>query len=99
LVTRKGPNMSAEGWLEATKAEEQRLLDEITKTTLYKQLAAVRAVIAVYEDTSSPTTMPTGTPASARTNGSAARHSFKTANAFSDSPSASTDASSRGSPQ
>jgi hypothetical protein len=93
--------MSAEGWLEATKAEERRLLDEITKTTLYKQLAAVRAVIAVYEDTSasSVTPVPTAAPASARTNGSGARHGFKTGNAFSDAPAAGADASSRGSPQ
>jgi hypothetical protein len=91
--------MSADNWLEAVKTEEQRLLAEIVKTTLYKQLAAVRAVIAVYEDTSeaSAAQLPTGVPASARTNGSAPRHSFKTANAFSDAPTV--DASSRGSPQ
>jgi hypothetical protein len=92
--------MSAENWLRATKVEEQRLLDEIAKTTLYKQLMAVRAVISVYEETAQPTetseqrapTMP-----STRTNGQASRHGFKTANAFSDSPAA--DAGSRASPQ
>jgi hypothetical protein len=93
--------MSTDNWLEATRAEEQRLLDEITKTTLYKQLAAVRAVIAVYEDTSgsSGASVPSAAHGSARTNGSAPRHSFKTANAFSDTPAAATDASSRASPQ
>jgi hypothetical protein len=94
--------MSGDNWLEATRVEEQRLLDEITKTTLYKQLAAVRAVIAVYEDTSgsSVTPVPTGAPVpSARTNGSASRHSFKSANAFSDTPVAAGDASSRANPQ
>ena len=94
--------MSAASWLEAAKAEEHRLFDEIVKTTLYKQLAAVRAVIAVYEDTSesAATPLPAGAPTpSARTNGSASRHSFKTANAFSDTPAASTDANSRANPQ
>ena len=94
--------MSANNWLQAAKAEEQRLLDEIVKSTLYKQLAAVRAVIAVYEDTSesSASPLPASAPvASARTNGSALRHSFKTANAFSDKPAAAADASSRASPQ
>jgi hypothetical protein len=86
--------MSADNWLEAARDEEQRLLDEIAKTTLYRQLAAVRAVIAVYEDTSKPSVTPVSTVASgtpARTNGSASRHSFKSANAFSDMPVASTD--------
>jgi hypothetical protein len=94
--------MSAEDWLRTAKAEEQRLFDEIAKTALYKQLAAVRAVIAVYEETSESTAtpVPTSVPVpSARTNGSAARHSFKTANAFSDTPAASADASSRAGPQ
>jgi hypothetical protein len=92
--------MSSEGWLQAAKTEEERLLAEIVKTTLYKQLAAVRAVIAVYEDTSesSATPLPTGAP-SARPNGSASRHGFKTANAFSDAPASGADASSRASPQ
>jgi hypothetical protein len=40
--------MSAEDWLQAAKAEEQRLLREIMKSDLYLQLEAVRAVIAVY---------------------------------------------------
>ena len=94
--------MSSEGWLQAATTEEERLLAEIVKTTLYKQLAAVRAVIAVYEDASesSATPLPTGAPvASARPNGSASRHGFKTANAFSDAPASGTDASSRASPQ
>ena len=43
--------MSAEDWLRAVKTEEQRLLDEIVKTDLYKQLDAVRTVIGVYEGT------------------------------------------------
>jgi hypothetical protein len=93
--------MSAEAWLQAAKAEEQRLFDEIAKTTLYKQLQAVRAVIAVYEDTSesSAASVPTAAPASARTNGSASRHGFKAANAFSDVSAAGADASSRAGPQ
>jgi hypothetical protein len=41
--------MSADDWLRAAKAEEQRLLSEIMKTDLYKQLEAVRAVLAVYQ--------------------------------------------------
>jgi hypothetical protein len=91
--------MSSEGWLQAAKTEEERLLAEIVKTTLYKQLAAVRAVIAVYEDTSESSATPLPTVASARPNGSASRHGFKTANAFSDAPASGTDASSRASPQ
>jgi hypothetical protein len=93
--------MSAENWLQAAKAEEQRLLDEIAKSTLYKQLEAVRTVISVYEGTAAPPE-PSAQHAptmSARTNGQASRHSFKTANAFSDSPAAAADASSRASPQ
>jgi hypothetical protein len=94
--------MSAEDWLRAVKAEEQRLLDEIAKSTLYKQLEAVRTVISVYEGTPglpespgqhAPAVSPT------RTNGQASRHSFKTANAFSDPPAASGDASSRATSQ
>jgi hypothetical protein len=46
--------MSAEAWLDAAKAEEERLLDVITKTTLYKQLEVVRRVISVYEATAEP---------------------------------------------
>jgi hypothetical protein len=41
--------MSAEDWLQAAKTEEQRLLTEISKTDLFRQLEAVRAVIAVYQ--------------------------------------------------
>lgn len=92
--------MSAENWLQAAKAEEQRLFDEIAKTTLYRQLQAVRAVIAVYEETAAPleTSGQHGpTASSTRTNGQGSRHSFKTANAFGD-PSVA-DATSRASPQ
>jgi hypothetical protein len=94
--------MSAEDWIQAAKAEEQRLFDEIAKTTLHKQLQAVRPVISVYEETAAPPetagqhapTLP-----STRTHGQASRHSFKTANAFSDAPAAGADSSSRASPQ
>ena len=41
--------MSAEDWLRAAKTEEQRLLGEIAKTDLFRQLEAVRAVIAIYQ--------------------------------------------------
>ena len=42
--------MSAEDWLRAAKAEERRLLGEIAKTNLYRQLEAVRGVLAAYQD-------------------------------------------------
>jgi hypothetical protein len=91
--------MSTEVWLQAAKAEEQRLFDEIAKTTLYKRLQAVRAVIAVYEETAAPPETsgqhPQAVP-SAR-NGQASRHGFKTANAFTDSAASGADASSRSS--
>ena len=70
--------MSAEDWLRAVKIEEQRLLDEISKTVLYKQLEAVRAVIAVYEGTAEPRDTPEQLGAT-RANG---QHNFKKANAF-----------------
>jgi len=41
--------MAIEDWLRAARAEEQRLLGEIMKTDLFKQLEAVRAVLAVYQ--------------------------------------------------
>ena len=41
--------MSAEDWLRAAKTEEQRLLGEIAKSDLFRQLEVVRAVIAVYQ--------------------------------------------------
>jgi len=41
--------MSAEDWLLAARVEEQRLLGELAKTDLFKQLEAVRAVIAAYQ--------------------------------------------------
>ena len=93
--------MSAEAWLQATKTEEQRLFDEIAKTPLYKQLQAVRAVIAVYEETMAPPQtlgQHAQTVPSARTDRQASRHGFKTANAFADSATAAADASSRASP-
>ena len=80
--------MSAADWLRAAKTEEQRLLDEIMKTDLYKQLDAVRVVIGVYEGTTESRTVaaaqPAATPASAKANGPVPQHSFKLANAFSD---------------
>ena len=47
--------MSAEEWLRAAKTEEQRLLSEIMKTDLYKQLEAVRGVLAVYPNAAAAT--------------------------------------------
>jgi hypothetical protein len=41
--------MAIEDWLRAARAEEQRLLGELTKTDLFKQLEAVRGVLAVYQ--------------------------------------------------
>jgi hypothetical protein len=41
--------MAIEDWLRAARAEEQRLLGEIMKTDLFKQLEAVRGVLAVYQ--------------------------------------------------
>ena len=46
--------MSAEEWLRAANTEEERLLDELAKTTLYKRLEAVRTVIALYQGTAEP---------------------------------------------
>jgi hypothetical protein len=40
---------TAESWLLAAKIEEKRLVGEIAKTDLFRQLEAVRAVIAVYQ--------------------------------------------------
>jgi hypothetical protein len=94
--------MSAEDWLQAVRTEEQRLLDEIAKTTLYKQLDAVRTVVALYQSTTEPTKtseQSAATAAATKPNGQTSRHSFKTANAFSDAPAAGADASSRASPQ
>ena len=45
----KGPIMSAEDWLRVAKTKEKRLLGEIAKTDLFRQLEAVRAVLAVYQ--------------------------------------------------
>jgi hypothetical protein len=90
--------MSADSWLEAAKIEEGRLLAEIAKTTLYKQLVAVRAVIALYDGTPAPATTPEqlgATVPAMRTSGQASRHTFKTANAFTDLA----DAAAEGSPR
>jgi hypothetical protein len=76
--------MSAEEWLRAVKTEEQRLLDEMSKTILYKQLEAVRTVIAVYEGPAESRDI-LEHPGAPRTNG---QHSFKKANAFSASDAA-----------
>jgi hypothetical protein len=88
--------MSAEDWVRAAKTEEQRLLGEIAKTELYKQLDAVRTVIAVYEGTSES---PRPTSVSPQANGPTSQHSFKMANAFSDVSDAAGDASLRSKPQ
>ena len=89
--------MSAADWLRAAKTEEQRLLDEIMKTDLYRQLDAVRAVIAVYEGTTESRAaawaQPAATPASTKANGPVSQHSLKVANAFSDVSDAAGDAS------
>jgi hypothetical protein len=76
--------MPATQWLQAAKSEEQRLLREIMKTSFYKQLQAVRTVIAVYEGTAeSAGAEPAATAAvSTRANGTTTQHSFKLANAF-----------------
>jgi hypothetical protein len=88
--------MSAEDWLRATRTEEQRLLDEIAKTTLYRQLDAVRTVIALYQDATAPPKEHSATTVAAtKQNGPSSRHSFKAANAFSDLPEAAADATSR----
>jgi hypothetical protein len=90
--------MSAEDWLQAARTEEQRLLDEIAKTTLYKQLDAVRTVIALYQSTTEPpktSEQSAATVAATKPNGQTSRHSFKAANAFSDLPDAAADATSR----
>jgi hypothetical protein len=89
--------MSAENWLQAAKTEEERLLAEIAKTTLYKQLEAVRAVLAVYEGTTAVEAEQAGASAAAstRTNGATSPRSFKTANAFSGAADAAADSGSR----
>jgi hypothetical protein len=77
--------MSAEDWLLAAKTEEQRLLGEISKTELYKQLDAVRTVIAVYQGSAvspaaAPAQPPAATVVSTQTNGPASERSYKTGN-------------------
>ena len=84
--------MSAEDWVQAAKTEERRLLGEIVKTDLYKQLDAVRTVIAVYEGTSES---PPASSVSPRANGPTSQHSFKMANAFSEFSDTTGDASLR----
>ena len=74
--------MSAEDWLRAAKSEEQRLLTEIMKTDLYKQLEAVRGVLAVYPDATTTATPAQPAAISGRPNGPASERAFKTANAF-----------------
>jgi hypothetical protein len=75
--------MSAEDWLRAAKAEEQRLLGEIAKTDLYKQLETVRAVLAVYSGGPSPPVaepaQPPAAAASAQANGPASERGSKLA--------------------
>ena len=90
--------MSAEEWLRAANTEEERLLDELAKTILYKRLEAVRTVIALYQGTAEPSKtseQPAATVAATKPNGQTSRHNFKAANAFSDLPDAASDASSR----
>jgi hypothetical protein len=95
--------MSATGWLQAAKSEEQRLLREIMKTNFYKQLEAVRTVIAVYEATAESAGAappePAATAVSTRANGPTSQHSFKLANAFTELSDAAGDASVRSKPQ
>ena len=87
--------MSAEDWLRAVKAEESRLLDEIAKTDLYKQLEAVRAVLTVYPETTASPPLQPGAMTSPRGNGATTERSFKVANAFTEMTEAMTDASAR----
>ena len=95
--------MSAQDWLQAAKAEEQRLLREIMKTVFFKQLEAVRTVIAVYEGT--PESAAVREPEAAaraismRANGANSQHSFKAANAFSEISELAGDVNSRAKPQ
>lgn len=94
--------MSAEDWLQAAKAEEERLLNEIAKTTLYQQLQAVRAVIALYEVPTEAAAAPeqhAPTVPSTRTNTQSSRHSFRKVNAFTDLAEAAPEASPRATPQ
>ena len=92
--------MPADDWLRAVKTEEQRLLDEIMKTDLYKQLDAVRTVISVYQGTAeSSTVAPTQPTASTRANGPVSERSFKMANVFTEASDAAGDASMRSRPQ
>jgi hypothetical protein len=95
--------MSVNDWLRAAKAEEQRLLREIMKTDFYKQLEAVRTVIAVYQGTAGS---PAATPAepvaatvSIGANSSTSQHSFKMANAFTEAANAAGAGSIRSGPQ
>jgi hypothetical protein len=90
--------MSAEEWLRAANTEEERLLDELAKTILYKRLEAVRTVIALYQGRAEPpktSEQPAATVGATKQNGQTSRHSFKAANPFSDLPDAVADAGSR----
>ena len=95
--------MSAQDWLRAAKAEEQRLLREIMKTVFFKQLEAVRTVIAVYEGTAETAAgkerEAVARAISMRANGPTSQHSFKAANAFSEISELAGDVNSRAKPQ
>jgi hypothetical protein len=92
--------MSAQDWLQAAKAEEQRLLREIMKTVFFKQLEAVRTVIAVYEGTAETAAgKEREAVISMRANGPTSQHSFKAANAFSEISELAGDVNSRAKPQ
>jgi hypothetical protein len=43
------PMSAADSWLQAAKLEEKRLIGEIRKSDLCRQLEAVRSVIAAYQ--------------------------------------------------
>jgi hypothetical protein len=91
--------MSAQDWLRAVKTEEERLLGEIMKTDLNRQLDAVRTVIAVYEGTAGSASGAGATVASTRANGFSPERSFKKANLFSDVADGTGDVGLRSSPQ
>jgi hypothetical protein len=68
MIRWKVLDMSAEDWLRAAKAEEQRLLVEIMKTDLYRQLEVVRAVLAVYQGKAPAQTIVTAAERGSKTN-------------------------------
>lgn len=72
--------MSSDDLVRAAKNEEQRLLTEIMKTELYRQLEAVRAVIAVYPpmaEQAAVATMQSGPMISPQANGAASERNSK----------------------